>query len=319
MMNAAKAGLAKLKEIDNKEKTMQFVPKGIIPAMVTPIDAAGRINENALRKLTNHLIDGGVHGLFPVGSQGEFFSLTFEQKKEALRIVADETRSRVPVYAGTGAVTTRDAIETTRMAQDLGVSAVSVITPYFLIPSQKELIAHYTAIAKACPDLPILLYSNPDRTQVPFPTSTVLELAAVDNIVGIKDSSGDMSMTGEYIRLTRGMNFHVLMGRDTLIYAGLCYGAAGSICATGNVDPRVPVEIYEAFMAGDHKRALEAQYRLAPLRIAFGLGTFPVVIKEALTMIGIDAGPAVPPVGPMTPENREKLRKILAEMGLIPS
>ncbi|MDP2839484.1 MAG: dihydrodipicolinate synthase family protein, partial [Syntrophales bacterium] len=199
-----------------------FVPKGIIPAMVTPIDEKGRINESALRKLTNHLIDGGVHGLFPVGSQGEFFSLTFEQKKEAIRIVVDETRGRVPVYAGTGAVTTREAIETTKMAQDWGVSAVSVITPYFLVPSQKELIEHYTAIAKACPDLPILLYSNPDRTQVPFPTSTVLELAAVDNIVGVKDSSGDMSMTGEYIRLTRGMNFHVLMGRDTLIYAALC-------------------------------------------------------------------------------------------------
>lgn len=296
-----------------------FVPKGIIPAMVTPLDDQGRINEGALRKLTNHLIDGGVHGLFPVGSQGEFFSLTFEQKKEAIRIVVDETRDRVPVYAGTGAVTTREAIETTKMAQDLGVSAVSAITPFFLVPSQRELIAHYTAIAKACPNLPILLYSNPDRTQVPFPTSTVLELAAVENIVGIKDSSGDMSLTAEYIRLTRGMDFHVLMGRDTLIYAALCYGAKGSICATGNVDPRVPVEIYEAFLAGDHRRALEAQYRLAPLRIAFGLGTFPVVIKEALNMIGIEAGPAVPPVGPMTRENREKLRKILMEMGLIRS
>jgi len=296
-----------------------FVPKGIIPAMVTPLDDQGRINEGALRKLTNHLIDGGVHGLFPVGSQGEFFSLTFEQKKEAIRIVVDETRDQVPVYAGTGAVTTREAIETTKMAQDLGVSAVSAITPYFLVPSQRELITHYTAIAKACPNLPILLYSNPDRTQVPFPTSTVLELAAVENIVGIKDSSGDMSLTAEYIRLTRGMDFHVLMGRDTLIYAALCYGAKGSICATGNVDPRVPVEIYEAFLAGDHQRALEAQYRLAPLRIAFGLGTFPVVIKEALNMIGIEAGPAVPPVGPMTRENREKLRKILVEMGLIRS
>ena len=296
---------------------MAFAPKGIIPAMVTPIDAVGRINESAVRKLTNHLIDGGVHGLFPVGSQGEFFALTFEQKRETIRIVVDETRGRVPVYAGTGAVTTREAIETTKMAQDWGVSAVSVITPYFLVPSQRELIAHYTAIAKACPDLPILLYSNPERTQVPFPTATVLELAAVDNIVGIKDSSGDMSLTGEYIRLTRGMNFHVLMGRDTLIYAALCYGAAGSICATGNVDPRVPVEIYEAFLVGDHKRALDAQFRLAPLRIAFGLGTFPGVIKEALTMMGIDAGPAILPVGPLTPENREKLRKVLAEMGML--
>jgi 4-hydroxy-tetrahydrodipicolinate synthase len=203
------------------------------------------------------------------------------------------------------------------MAQDLGVSAVSVITPYFLVPNQKELIAHYAAIAKACPDLPILLYSNPERTQVPISTAAVLELAGLDNIVGIKDSSGDMTLAGEYIRLTRGMAFHVLMGRDTLIYAGLCYGATGSICATGNVDPRVPVEIYEAFCAGDHARALAAQYRLAPLRIAFGLGTFPAVIKEALNLIGIEAGTAIPPIGPLTPENREKLRQVLAEMGMI--
>jgi 4-hydroxy-tetrahydrodipicolinate synthase len=298
---------------------IQFLPKGIIPAMVTPIDKTGRINEAALRKLVNHLIDGGVHGLFPVGSQGEFFALTFEQKKEVIRIVVNETQGRVPIYAGTGAVTTREAIETTKMARDLGVSAVSVLTPYFVTPNQKELIEHYVTIAKAVPDLPILLYSNPDRTQVSFPVATVLELAAVDNIIGIKDSSGDMSMTGEYIRITRGMNFHVLAGRDTLIYATLCYGGTGSICATANVDPRVPVEIYEAFIVGDHKRALDAQFRLAPLRIAFGLGTFPAVIKEALNMIGIDAGPAIRPVGPMTPENREKLRKILADMGLLKS
>jgi 4-hydroxy-tetrahydrodipicolinate synthase len=296
---------------------IQFVPRGIVPAMVTPIDKTGRINEAALRKLTNHLIDGGVHGLFPVGSQGEFFALTFEQKKETIRIVVDETRGRVPIYAGTGAVTTREAIETTKMARDLGVSAVSVLTPYFVTPNQKELIEHYVTIAKAVPDLPILLYSNPDRTQVPFPVATVLELAVVDNIVGIKDSSGDMSMTGEYIRITRGMNFHVLAGRDTLIYATLCYGGAGSICATANVDPRVPVEIYEAFIVGDHKRALDAQFRLAPLRIAFGLGTFPAVIKEALKMIGIEAGEAIRPVGPLTPENREKLRKVLADMGML--
>ncbi len=296
---------------------VSFVPRGIIPAMVTPLDANGRVAEKPLRKLVNHLIAGGVHGLFPVGSQGEFFALTFEQKQAVIRIVLDETRGRVPVYAGTGAVTTREAVETTKMARDLGVNAVSVLTPYFLVPSQKELIEHYLAVARAVPDLPILLYSNPDRTQVPFPTSTVKELAAVDNIVGIKDSSGDMSLSGEYIRLTRGMRFSVLAGRDTLIYATLCYGGTGSITATANVDPRVPVEIYEAFQAGDHKRALEAQYRLAPLRIAFGLGTFPVVIKEALNMIGIEAGPAMAPVGPMTPENRDKLRKVLAGMGLL--
>src|SRR4030043_432477 len=108
---------------------IQFVPKGIIPAMVTPIDETGHIKEAALRNLVNHLIDGGSHGLFPIGSQGEFFSLTFEEKKEAIRIVVDETRGRVPVYAGTGAVTTRAAIETTRMAQGGGGGAVSVTAP----------------------------------------------------------------------------------------------------------------------------------------------------------------------------------------------
>ncbi len=294
-----------------------FAPKGIIPAMVTPITRGGGINEGSLRKLVNHLIDGGSHGLFPVGSQGEFFALSFDQKREVIRITIDETRGRVPVYAGTGAVTTREAIETTKMAHDMGVSVVSILTPYFATPNQKELIEHYVTIAKAVPDLPILLYSNPGRTQIPFPVTTVKELAEVDNIIGIKDSSGDMSMTAEYIRLTREMDFHVLAGRDTLIYATLCYGGTASICATANVDPRVPVEIYEAFIAGNHKAALDAQFRLAPLRTAFSLSTFPAVIKEALDMIGIEAGPPIRPVGPLTPENREKLRKVLANMGML--
>jgi 4-hydroxy-tetrahydrodipicolinate synthase len=296
---------------------ISFVPRGIIPAMVTPVDESGHIHEKALRKLVNHLIAGGVHGLFAVGGQGEFFSLQREEKRKVLSVVIDETSGRLPVYAGTGAVTTRETIETTMMARDLGATAVSLITPYYVSPNQKELTEHYMAVARAVPDLPMLLYSNPDRTGVSMQPATVKELAGVDNIVGIKDSSGDMTLTGEYIRLTRGMNFHVLAGRDTLIYATLCYGGAGSITATANVDPRVPVEIYEAFMAGDHKRALDAQYRLAPLRVAFGLGSFPVVIKEALNMIGIEAGPAIRPVGPMTEENREKLRKVLEEMGLL--
>ncbi|MGB9859580.1 MAG: dihydrodipicolinate synthase family protein, partial [Moorellaceae bacterium] len=247
-----------------------------------------------------------------------FFALTMEQKKKVIEIVIDETRGRVPVYAGTAAMTTKEAIETTKMARDLGVDAVSILTPYFTNLSQKEVLEHYLAIARAVPDLPILLYSNPARTKVSIAVETVKELAAVDNIVGIKDSSGDMTLTAEYIRVTRGMDFYVLAGRDTLIYATLCYGGTGSITATANVEPRLAVEIYEAFMAGDHKRALEAQYRLAPLRLAFELGTFPVVIKEALNMIGIEAGQAIRPVGPLTEENRAKLRQVLAEMGILP-
>jgi 4-hydroxy-tetrahydrodipicolinate synthase len=139
----------------------------------------------------------------------------------------------------------------------------------------------------------------------------------VPNIVGIKDSSGDFTLTGEYIRLTRGKDFHVLLGRDTLIHAGLCYGARGSIAACANVAPRLVADIYDLYVAGDVQGSLEAQFKLAPLRIAFNLGTFPAVIKESLDLLGIDAGACMAPVGSMREEERRQLKKILADMGLL--
>jgi 4-hydroxy-tetrahydrodipicolinate synthase len=295
----------------------RFMPKGIIPAMATPCDRWGNVNETSLRQLVNHLIAGGVHGLFPIGSQGEFYALTTEQKKRVLEIVVDETRGRVPVYAGTAALTTRETIELTKIARDIGASAVSILTPYFTNLSQRELKAYFMETAQAVPEIPVLLYANPARAKVGLNVETVVELAKVDNIVGVKDSTGDVTLTGEYIRATRGMDFHVLAGRDTVIYAALCHGATGSIASCANVAPALMVEIYEAFQAGDHERSLAAQYRLAPLRQAFELGTFPVVVKEALTMMGIDAGEPVHPVLPMTDDAREKLRQVLVGMNII--
>ncbi|HEY64917.1 MAG TPA: 4-hydroxy-tetrahydrodipicolinate synthase [Caldilineae bacterium] len=293
---------------------MEF--KGIIPAMVTPLDRDEELNEAALRQLVNHLIDGGVHGLFPVGSQGEFYGFTPDEKQRIWEIVVEETAGRVPVYAGTGAITTREVIALNKRAERAGVNAVSVITPYFIHPSQEELYRHYVAIAEAT-TLPVILYNNPGRTGgVNLSADLVARLAEHPNIVGIKDSSGDFSLTAEYIRNT-GDDFAVLLGRDTLIYAGLVHGAKGSITATANVVPSLVVEIYEAFIAGDLDRALQAQLRLAPLRLAFGLGTFPVVVKEALEMIGILAGPARSPVGPMSQANRDKLKAVLQEMGVL--
>ncbi len=294
---------------------MNFQPRGIIPAMVTPITKDGKINVEALRKLTNHLIEGGVHGLFPVGTQGEFYALTPEEKKKVMEVVVEETKGRVPVYAGTGAVTTREAVSLTKMAEAIGVNAVSVITPYFIRPSEGELFEHYTLIAKST-RLPVLLYNNPARTGVNLTAEFVARTSEVENIVGIKDSSGDLTLTAEYIRRT-DEKFSVLAGRDTLIYGTLCYGGKGAIAATANVAPKVIVEIYEAFQAGDWKRSLEAQFRLAPLRLAFDLGTFPVVIKEALNLIGIDAGVGIPPVGGISPKAKEELKEILKNMGLL--
>lgn len=299
------------------EKKVGFIARGIIPAVITPLTAEEKFNEKAMRKLINHLIDGGIHGLFVVGTTGEFYGLTPEEKREIFLVTMDETRGRVPVYAGTNGITTRESVMLTQLAEECKVDAVSVLTPMFLTPNQDQLIKHYKSVA-ASTSLPVILYSNPPKTGVNITPATVAKLAEVSNIVSIKDSSGDLTLTAEYIRLTQGReDFSVLMGRDTLIYGALLYGATGSIASCANVAPRLCADIYEKFMAGDLAGSLKAQLALAPLRIAFGIGTFPAVIKESLTMLGIEAGPCMAPAGPMTNEERAQLRKVLIEMGLL--
>ena len=292
-------------------------PKGIIPAVITPLTTDHKFNEKAMRKLINYLIDGGVHGLFVVGTTGEFYGLTPEEKRDIYMITMDEVKGKVPVYAGTNGITTRETLMLTRIAEECKVDAVSVLTPMFITPTQDQLINHYKTIAGNT-SLPVLLYNNPPKTSVSLTPATVARLAEIPNIAGIKDSSGDLTLTAEYIRLTRYMNdFSVLMGRDTLIYGALCYGAAGSIASCANVAPRLCADIYEKFMAGDLEGSLKAQFTLAPLRIAFALGTFPAVIKESLSLLGIEAGPCMEPVGPMTTEEKAKLRKVLTDMELL--
>jgi len=294
---------------------MSFTPKGIIPAMVTPFDEQGKINEAALRKLIDYLIEGGVHGLFPVGSQGEFYALEKEEKKKIIEIVVDEANKKVPIYAGTGAITTKETIILTKMAEDIGVDAVSVITPFFISPTQDELYEHYFSIAKST-HLPVLLYNNPGRTGVNLSVDLVVRLSKIDNIVGIKDSSGDMTLISEYIRRTDD-DFSVLAGRDTLIYGTLLYGGKGAIAATANVVPKLVVEVYEAYIKGDIQQAKEAQANLVPLRLAFSLGSFPAVIKDALKLMGIDVGSARGPVKSLGKVKQEELKNILQQMGVL--
>lgn len=295
---------------------MNFKPSGVLPAMITPLTREGKVNEKALRKLVDFLIDGGVHGIFAIGTTGEFYALSDEEFRDVLIITKEQARGRVPVYAGANHITTRGSVKLAQIAEEVGVDALSVLTPMFISPSQDQLYTHFKTIADST-GLPILLYNNLPKTGVTITSATAVKLAEVKNIIGIKDSSGDMTLTAEYIRLTRGKDFHVMIGRDTLIHACLCYGGAGAVAACANVAPRICADIYDKYRAGDIKGSLEAQFRLAPLRIAFTLGTFPTVIKEGLEMQGIEAGPCFDPVGPMSSEEREQLRKILSQMGLI--
>ena len=296
---------------------MGFVPRGIIPPIITPLTDDGEVNYPVLRQMVNHLIDNGVHGLFPLGTTGEFYAFDDDTYRKILETVKDETRGRVPVYGGANHITTRGVIRLVKICEEVGVDAVSVLTPMFVSQTQDELYAYYKEIAEST-SLPIILYNNKPKTNVTITPATVAKLAEIDNIVAVKDSTGDMTNAAEYIRLTRDNdNFHVLMGRDTLIHAALCYGATGAIASCANVAPRIAADIYDKFMEGDLKGSLDAQFELAPLRIACGMGTFPAVIQEGLVQQGIPVGKCLAPIGELTPEEKEKLHQVLVDMKLV--
>lgn len=295
---------------------MSFAARGIIPAMITPLTHEGKLNKSAFVRLIDHLIEGGSHGIFVAGTTGEFYGLDGEQKKELFETAVEKVAGRVPVYAGTGAITTRECVRLTHIAEQCGADAVSILTPMFISPSQEELYRHYKTIADST-RLPVILYNNLPKTGVTLTPATVERLAEIDNIAGIKDSSGDFTLTSEYIRRTRNRSFSVLSGRDTLIHACLCYGGSGSIAACANIAPRICADIYDRFVAGDIRGSLEAQFAITPLRLAFTLGSFPAVIKEGLELMGIEAGPCMEPVGPMEGSAKEELKRILQQMGLL--
>ena len=190
---------------------MGFVPRGIIPPIITPLTDDGEVNYPVLRQMVNHLIDNGVHGLFPLGTTGEFYAFDDDTYRKILETVKDETRGRVPVYGGANHITTRGVIRLVKICEEVGVDAVSVLTPMFVSQTQDELYAYYKEIAEST-TLPIILYNNKPKTNVTIEPATVAKLAEIDNIVAVKDSTGDMTNAAEYIRLTRDNdNFHVLI------------------------------------------------------------------------------------------------------------
>ena len=296
---------------------MSFKPQGIVVPIVTPVDQEGRLNEKAYRKLVDYLADNGIHGVFPFGTTGEFYAYDQGFYNELLALTKEAVAGRMKIYAGANNITTKGAIKIAQAVEKVGgIDALSVLTPMFVSQTQEEVYTYYKAIA-AETSLPIIIYNNKPKTNVGVDPATIAKLAEIDNIVAAKDSTGDMTNAEEYIRLTRGMDFSVMMGRDTLILAGLHYGATGAIASCANVAPRIAVDIYEKFQAKDYQGALDAQFKLSALRVATNMGSFPVTLKEALKMIGQDCGDCVPPILPLHDDQKEKLRKVLMGMGLI--
>ena len=290
--------------------------KGIIPPVATPMQANEDLDLPRLKWFLDHLIGEGVHGIFVLGTNSEFYALDEREKQEVIATAVAHVRGRVPVYAGTGAESTREAVRLTKMAEKEGVQGVSVITPYFISPSQQEIFDHYRRIAENT-KLPVILYNNPSTCGgLKIDVDTVARLAEIPNILGIKDSSGDLQNTNEYMRVVPE-RFSVLQGRDTLIYQAMIFGAKGAVPATANIAPRLLVEIYEASVRGDHAAAKAAQLRLNPIRLGLALGTAPGGVKAALTIMGMSIGPSRSPVAPLPPDKQQKMRAALEAAGFL--
>src|SRR5438093_3949595 len=290
--------------------------QGIIPPVATPMQANEDLDIPRLKWFIDHLIANGVHGIFVLGTNSEFYAMDEREKQDVIATAVGHVRGRVPVFAGTGAESTREAVRLTKMAEKEKVDGVSVITPYFVSPSQQEIYDHYRRIAEHT-SLPVILYNNPSTCGgVKIDIDTVARLAEIPNILGIKDSSGDLQNTNEYLRVVPE-RFSVLQGRDTLIYQALIFGARGAVPATANVAPRLVVDIFEAAIRGDHGAAKAAQMRLTPIRLALALGTAPGGVKAALSLMGISIGPSRSPVAPLSPEKQHTMRAALETAGLI--
>ncbi|WP_419504421.1 dihydrodipicolinate synthase family protein [Enterocloster sp.] len=293
--------------------------KGVVVPILTPIDEDEKIDEKKLRKQVDYVIEGGVLGILAFGSNGEFYMVEEDEMERGLQIIIDQTAGRVPVYFGIGAISTKKCCRLAKMARKYGAAGISILQPMFLKPTEKELFLHFKTIADCVPGLPVLLYNNPGRVGYTMSGSLVERLAhEVENIVGMKDTSGDITQTAEFIRRTRDVDFKVFGGKDTLLYASLCHGAVGGVCTAANFMPELITDVYNKFAAGDMKGSLEAQFKLNPVRLSMDGASFPVAAKDMANLRGRNIGlPYKPnlatPDGPVL----ETIKKEMKTAGLL--
>lgn len=292
--------------------------KGVFPALVTPFDREEKVNEEALRKLVRYLMPN-VDGFVPVGTTGEFVYMSHEERRRVLEIVIDEVKGQKPVIAGTGAASTQEAIVLAREAQKIGASACLVVTPYFLRPSEKGIFRHFYEIAKAV-DIPIILYNIPQTTDAYLPRRVIEDLADIPNIVGLKDSSGNLAYMMEILEYC-GDRIQVLVGHDEIVVGALAAGASGMILASANVYPEIWQEIFKAVREGDLIKARELQFRVQKLSRIFTRYGGAVAVKAALNMMGFDVGNPRLPLkgvgGALVHEDRAEIRLELEKLGKI--
>jgi 4-hydroxy-tetrahydrodipicolinate synthase len=288
--------------------------KGVITALVTPF-RGDAIDEEALRRLVDEQIRAGIDGFVPVGTTGESPTVTVEEHIRIIKIVVEETRKRVPVIAGTGANSTREAIELTREARAVGADGTLQVTPYYNRPTQDGLFRHFKAIAEAA-SLPIVVYNVPGRTGCDLLPETMARLCEVPLVVGIKEATGSAQRAAQIIARV-GDRMVVLSGDDATAFPLYALGAQGCISVVSNVAPAEMAAMWDAAAAGNWNQARELHYRVFPLSEGLFIEANPIPVKAALAMMGKIADEIRAPLYPMTGANREKVRKILADLKLI--
>lgn len=289
--------------------------KGVVVPILTPIDENELIDEEKLREQVDYVIEGGVLGILAFGSNGEFYAIEDDEMERGLKIMIDQAAGRVPVYFGIGAISTKKCCRLAKMAVECGAAGVSVLQPMFLKPTENELYQHFKTIAESVPETPMLLYNNPGRVGYTLSANLVDRLAHdLENIVGMKDTSGDITQTAEFIRRTRDVGFKVFGGKDTLLYASMCHGAVGGVCTAANFMPELITDIYNKYVAGDLPGSLEAQFKLNPVRLSMDGASFPVAAKDMANLRGRNIGlPYTPnlatPEGPVLDKIKEEMHR----------
>lgn len=268
-------------------------PKGLIAAMSTPFFEDETLNEEELRNHVEVLINAGIHGLFALGTNGENYTMDFSEKVKIMEIVIDQVRHRVPVFIGTGCVTTKETVALSKQAELLGAEYLSIISPWFAQNTQEGLYEHYATVAQEV-SLPIVVYNMPARTGVNIHYKTMEKLANFENIVGIKDSSGNFDNMQRYLEMP-DRKFSVLSGNDSLILPCLLAGGQGGISGLSNVIPEIMIRIVTEFEEGNFEEAWKVQRSVRPLRDCMQMANPNSVVKCAAAMVGKNLGPCRAP------------------------
>jgi 4-hydroxy-tetrahydrodipicolinate synthase len=287
---------------------------GSLIPIITPF-RDGAIDEKTLLQLIEFHIAGGSDGIVPCGTTGESATLSYLEHEKIIDICVAAANRRVPVIAGTGSNNTREAIKLTRYAKTAGADGALLITPYYNRPTQEGLYQHYRAIASEV-DIPLILYNVPGRTGVNMMPETVARLAELPTIVGIKEATGSLRHVCDIIRLC-GEDFAVFSGDDFTNHAILSAGGKGIISVTANIVPERIAAMWDAFAAGAYAEARDIHYGLIPLHDAMFLETNPIPVKSALGLMGKINPEMRLPLSPLSPANLEKLKKVLANYGLL--